>query len=669
MTVARAPVLMKTNILMNSKTMIAMKKIVLSMVVAAAALVGCQKSEDFATGKTISLSAEMSQPETGRTALVENEGVYSAIWKSGDKLTLFELADGAYTLYESNALTADAATASFTFDGVAAKEAASFRYVAGTNITGKSTVNNLRVELPSAQAPATMTTFDGAADILLSRPIDRESQPVSEALTFSTARVSAVVKLMIKNLALADGEKVEKVVFSCEQPIAGLFQVGVDDLEVGEYPVPFQWREEAYSVSITLPEAQSSDFAIYFSCLPATLKAGEGYTVTLTTNQSGYHKVSTLTADMALEAGNITTVSVNMSGATTKTDVLKFNDAYEYVIACKAADGKTYLMNRAATSKNPTAAEVSSLGLTVDATTGAISGEIPNQYRWKAKASTTETAGVYNAEFYYTVGDVPYNLIATSNAQGLAINSELAGAQSNPYVKELTVKTKGNGYAIMNTTGGASMYVNTNQGQFRFTAEHSDVVYFYRVNTNVPQQSLYPVITKSTAITPGTYAVLYNHATNGYVALKNDATVSSADGGVTFTNTLPVATPIAEVAMTMDESGMVTSASVADAYKWVLTPNDKGKWIIRSAVNMNHYLYMRDNGGSGVSIGVPTEVTTANKNFTNDWTFSDDAVKGMQGQVSGGARYLYSNGTQFLAGNNAGTGLILVKLSGSTEQL
>ena len=59
------------------------------MFLAAAALVSCQKSEEFTARKTISLSAELSQPATGRTALVENEGVYSAIWKSGDKLTLF----------------------------------------------------------------------------------------------------------------------------------------------------------------------------------------------------------------------------------------------------------------------------------------------------------------------------------------------------------------------------------------------------------------------------------------------------------------------------------------------------------------------------------------------------------------------------------------------------
>lgn len=643
------------------------------MLLAAATLAGCQKSEEMtiSTGDTISLTAEMSQPETGRTALVENEGVYSAIWTSGDKLTLFELADGAFSLYESNALTADAATASFTFDGVAAKEAASFRYVAGTNIASNCTVNNLRLELPAEQAPATMTTFDGAADILLSLPIDRTTQPVSEALTFTTARVSTVVKLAIKNLALADGEKVEQVVFSCEQPIAGKFQVGVKDLAADTYPIPFSWRDEGYSISITLPEPQSGDFVTYFSCLPTTLKVNEGYTVTVKTNRAAYHKVATLAADLTLTAGDITAVTVNMGGdAATKTNVLRFNDTYEYVIACKAEDGNTYLMSRNECDRRPAAKSLASLGLSLDES-GSLVGLVPDEFRWKAKAVASENEGEYETEFYYTQNGTTYNLIVTSNAQGIAVNLELSGYYDNPYTKTIVVKENGDGYALMNTnaTTPYSLYV-FKATDFRFTEEASnqDVVYFCRIQ-DAPQKSLYPVITKANAVTPGTYAVLYNGA-NGYFALPNTTTISGTEGA--YNNTLPTATPIADIAMTIDESGMVTSATVADTYKWVLTPyGSTEKWSIRSAVNLTHFLYSRNNGGSGVAIGVADQVTAVNANFTNDWTFLDDSAKGMQGQTSGNPRYLYINesSSKWAMANGMGTGLILVKLSDSTEQI
>ncbi len=645
------------------------------MLLAAATLAGCQKSEEMtiSTGDTISLTAEMSQPETGRTALVENEGVYSAIWTSGDKLTLFELADGAFSLYESNALTADAATASFTFDGVAAKEAASFRYVAGTNIASNCTVNNLRLELPAEQAPATMTTFDGAADILLSLPIDRATQPVSEALTFTTARVSTVVKLAIKNLALADGEKVEQVVFSCEQPIAGEITVSVEDLATGTYPIPYELKDEKHAVSITLPEQQNGTFTAYLSMLPATLKAGESYTVTVKTNRAAYHKVATLPADLTLTAGDITSVAVNMGDAATKTNVLRFNDAYEYVITCKAADGNTYLMSRNQCYRRPAAKSLASLGLSLNES-GSLVGLVPDEFRWKAKAVATENEGEYETEFYYTLDGITYNLIVTSNAQGIAVNSELSGYYTNPYTKTIVVKENGDGYALMNTNAATpySLYVN-NATDFRFAqaASNQDVVYFCRIQ-DAPQKSLYPVITKAENVTDGTYAILYHYthyvlnevelADNKFYALKNEAIENSA-----------IATAAENVVVELDENYCVTNAAIADDYKWIIvkTTKDSGEsyYQIKSAKDGSLWLWHRDNS-TGVAVA-KTEVLSGS--FVAKWHFTNHISYGLQMYGDTHTRYaivrtasnVVSWGT---LGGPTGT-LVLVKLSDSTEQI
>ena len=640
-----------------------MKKIVLSMIVAAAALVGCQKSEEFAVGTTVSLSAELSQPAVSRTALVENDGVYSAVWKSGDKLSLFELADGAYTLYESNALAEDAATASFTFEGVAVKQAASFRYVAGTNITSRSTVNNLRLELPSTQAPATMSTFDGAADMLLSRPIDRASQPVSEALTFSTARVSSVVKIAVRNLALAEGEKVEKVVFSCNQPIAGLFQVGVDDLEEGKYPVPFSLKEEAYSISIILPEQQSGDFVTYFSALPATLKAGESYKVELTL-ASGVTlvKQGKLAADLALKAGEIVSVTVNMGDAATKTKVENLNEEYQYAIGYTTVDGATYLLDRTAVTTNPVGGLVTDLGLKINAN-GSIEGEVPAAYLWNF-SKTAEGA----LQFYYVTGKGKQaHLIACNKLQGIAIQSaDENGVYNARYTSEgqvyqdyFTVEEKEGGY-YMNMAGARYLdYQPDNQGLYRFVGNTKEsatgVVNFYRVQKAAEEvkQSLYPVVKEVASLTEGTYVILHCDANGAYNALATTPCAASA-----------VATPAADVEITIEDNA-VTAANIKDEYKWIVTHKvEEGDayFQMRAWVAPAYWLWFRDNG-----TGMAVAVDRPSGNHNAKWYVVDHEMGLNMYGINAKTRYAVVNSGAWGTLSAPNGSLVFVKLSDSTE--
>lgn len=655
------------------------------MLLAAASLAGCQKSEEvsISTGNTISLTAEMSQPTTSRTALVENEGVYSAIWKSGDKLTLFELANEAFSLYESNALGADAETASFTFDGVAAKEAESFRYVAGTNITSNCSINNIRMELPAEQAPATMNTFDGAADVLLSLPIDRATQPVSEALTFTTTRVSAVVKLAIKNLALAEGEQVESVSFACEQPISGKFQVGVKNLTADTYPIPFSWREEGYSISITLPEAQSGDFVTYFSTLPATLKAGESYTVTVKTNQTYITKEGTLAADLALTAGDITSVSVNMSDAATKSKVENLSEEYEYAIGYTDAEGKVWLLPRTAVNRRPSGHEVGAAGtgsngesydltgVSIDAK-GSFVGELTNLYRWKVAKNDDSYS------FYYTnSSDKPIYLVAygENDASGLAIkgyndDGKFQAQYGSDYENTFSIVAKEGGYDIVfaPASGSASYkYVYFNGTQYRIAkTSQAGVLNFYRIQP-APQKTIYPVITKAADITEGTYVLLCQVAATGdYYAMKNEMTLSA-----------PAAIPAAEVSLSI-ENGGVTAANVADAYKWTFVETVDGKINIQPAVN--HARFLREkNNASGFAIVTNDEYDAAKDAGTisgvyeSMWTFVDNATYGLQAFAGTNERHMGVNASTLLWQGYKSSGfcggLVLVKISDSTEQI
>ena len=74
----------------------AMKKFITSIFIAAAALSACNKiNEPVAeVSDKVSFNIEAAMPQT-RTALVENNGTYSAMWKAGDTYSIVEVGDGA----------------------------------------------------------------------------------------------------------------------------------------------------------------------------------------------------------------------------------------------------------------------------------------------------------------------------------------------------------------------------------------------------------------------------------------------------------------------------------------------------------------------------------------------------------------------------------------------
>ncbi len=186
----------------------------------------------------------------------------------------------------------------------------------------------------------------------------------------------------------------------------------------------------------------------------------------------------------------------------------------------------------------------------------------------------------------------------------------------------------------------------------------------------------YEMITSASMITEGTYVILAKDSDGGiYYALPNETTVSNG------ANTCPAAYTLDAVSMTLDEEGNVVEADVADRFKWVITHRgETAQWDIRSAVDMTMFLWMRG-AGVGVAIGTKDAVTAVNGNFAPDWTFFDDAEKGMQAQTPHAAtksRFLSVNAAaqdtslaekQWLGSSGATDALVLVKLSDSTEQI
>ena len=262
---------------------------------------------------SFNISAEV--PDSRTALLQDDNGNYRAYWKDGDPIFALEIADSTPSIASGN-ISGDALSTSFTVT-FSVKSASEYIYMfACPNININSTATYLYLKLPTEQSPAAMTTFDGAADILLSNAVVRTTQPSGETIPFEVSRLSSIGKVTVKNLALAEGDKVKNVTFSASKPLTGeLTNIMVADIVAEKDPLTNSAFAVAHnSVKVTLPEAQSGDFTYFMSCWPTTLSAGEQYTVTVQTEQDTFTKTATLPSNLAFLQGEMTSFTVNMAG-------------------------------------------------------------------------------------------------------------------------------------------------------------------------------------------------------------------------------------------------------------------------------------------------------------------------------------------------------------------
>ena len=98
-------------------------------------------------------------------------------------------------------------------------------------------------------------------------------------------RLNVLLKLSFKNLELAEGDKVASVTFACEQPLAGRISCSTEDLDGVTYPIPYTMIAGTESNSITLACKDYNDY--YLSTLPSDLKLTAGDITAVTVNMSG----------------------------------------------------------------------------------------------------------------------------------------------------------------------------------------------------------------------------------------------------------------------------------------------------------------------------------------------------------------------------------------------
>ena len=307
----------------NYKMCSAMKKFITSMLIAAAALTACSQGEDIIINNSsdkVSFSATVEAPQS-RSVLVEDAGKYHAEWVAGDYLELFEITITGGTKAKANnvntTLTEGGKTAKVSFE-LSAKTADSFAYILTHNDASINKVATyLAFTVPNNQAPTAMNTYDPTADLIISKGVSLATQP-TETINFEMARMTALAKVSIKNLALAAGDAVKSVNFVCSKNISGkMTNILTDDIIAGNYPLAgMKDSSPVYNnVTVTLPEAQTGDFSYYMSVWPTTIDAGEKVTVTAVTEKGGiFSKEITLPKVMELVSGDILAFTVNMAG-------------------------------------------------------------------------------------------------------------------------------------------------------------------------------------------------------------------------------------------------------------------------------------------------------------------------------------------------------------------
>lgn len=330
----------------NSKKCSTMRKFITTMLIAAAAFTACVQNDEVVVPNNndkITFTATVTAPQT-RTVLVEEGGKFHAEWQNDDVIEVFEVRDGAYQS-DPTKVVVDGSQTYANIELNVVNDAESFTYLlTTTNASMNGAATYLGLTLPSAQAPAAMNTFDGASDMIVSKLINRESQPAAgETISFENTRISAIAQVKIKNLNLSAGDEVVSVTFDCANYIAGKqTKIYLEDFANGE---PFKRSEfsdgKSKKVTVTLPEAQTGDFTYYMNLWPTTLEAGTTYVVTVVTKDSKFIKNGTIPADnpLVFSYGEMTAITVDMS--TAAVDIVASSD-YVTVAGIKWATGNLW---------------------------------------------------------------------------------------------------------------------------------------------------------------------------------------------------------------------------------------------------------------------------------------------------------------------------------------
>lgn len=292
-----------------------MKKIVKSLILIAAAAMGftaCQEelqNDAPLTEETVEVKFVASSADT-KTSVDTSGDTPLFAWGENETFTVLEqtdaLSEATNVVYEKDEEGKANITATFTGDANAGEYKYVTIYPKSGYVGNAGSIETVTLSLPAVQTMAE-NSYDPAADLMVSEVVTVPSRP-TEAQMVRFTRMAAVAKMTLKNLALAEGDQVEQVIFTAEgKNLAGTV--------TADLAKPHEFEVAEGVDNVTVNTTSSSD--VYFTLLPTTLEAGAAYTVTVITKEKLYIKTGTIPAEnsLAFEAGMVTRFGVNMSSA------------------------------------------------------------------------------------------------------------------------------------------------------------------------------------------------------------------------------------------------------------------------------------------------------------------------------------------------------------------
>jgi hypothetical protein len=330
-----------------------MKKFLFSIMLiaaAAAALISCGKSPELENKSdnpevtTIKLVANAFTPET--KTVIEND--YSVSWEeTGEEVKLIELKNGNIreTYVNTGYNRVDAKNAEFTFDLFEDTDAADFDYYAvypfevyQSVSAGEYGDNDIVFYLPEVQTPPSGSPVDPAASILLASNENLAAQPAS--LDFSFKHLAAYGRMTLKGVkTLIGAETLESItIYAAGKAVSGgMHYYFAPNANNGNKPAgtmePKPDAKKSYVVIDADNIAVSTEFDVWFACLPFNIAGGETLQVSVSTDTKTYTKTITIPASKSLSfiKGEVSLFTVNMSDGTVAENDL----SGRYVIVAK----------------------------------------------------------------------------------------------------------------------------------------------------------------------------------------------------------------------------------------------------------------------------------------------------------------------------------------------
>ena len=413
-----------------------------SVACAAMAFTSCS-NDDAMEGNVpepvMQIAIEAGTPEVEAETRTELNGTIP-MWSVGDKIGVMTQDNSFKTLTSS----ATAASKTTTFTGTVPMGTTTLYPFYPSANQGVNTDKNIKMDIPALQYP-TETSFDGAADMLIGKPIAVTDGVDVATLKTQFARVIGVLKVNVKGAI--NGEKLESLSVSVDKSEAAGFAGRVSlDVRNSMGLTSLYYNK---SLKVSAEYASENQFALngtngaYLCVYPQTLAAGTILTISGTTAGHNFKKVITLKNPIEILPGKLTNLNVTLNAEhisiRTSGAVLPFVDDFSWLHTGKVSIDSS--KGKYTNGTNLYCDNLKELRIGVSKHGGSIETKFLNLSKPYTIKVTANAYGSDNSKLVITVGSVTKTETLTATAQEYVI--PMPAATENEKIKFATENAGG----------------------------------------------------------------------------------------------------------------------------------------------------------------------------------------------------------------------------------